>query len=210
MTPVPDGIACDDGSPDTCDDQCNAGACEGRLMVCRSDLDCDDGNICNGVESCQDGLACLEGTALDCGGASQCAVPLCDPVSGCGMASLPDGTACDDGVVDTLGDSCRAGVCEGSVPLEADPDFWIHDVSSRAAFGGHLLRIYGGGFESGARVELVSDSGRRRRVRYLYRVDSSALVAWLRISRRTLRRASSWQVVVTLPDGREAVMSVAL
>ena len=89
---LPDDTPCDDGFVDTLDDRCVAGVCEGVVFVCGSDLDCDDGNACNGFETCEDGRVCLEGTAPDCGDSTQCAVPQCDPESGCQMAPIPDGT----------------------------------------------------------------------------------------------------------------------
>jgi hypothetical protein len=49
---------------------------------------------------CDDGDAC---TSDSCGAA------------GCVSVRLPDGTACDDGYVDTVDDRCVAGICEGIV-----------------------------------------------------------------------------------------------
>ncbi len=120
---LPDGTPCDDGYVDTVDDQCAAGACEGVLLACRDDGDCDDGDVCNGSELCDGGSVCLEGTPLDCGAPTACAAPWCDPLEGCQVAFDPDGTPCEDGLAETTGDVCQAGLCLGSgAGPDADAD----------------------------------------------------------------------------------------
>lgn len=102
--PLADGSSCSDG-------MCVAGSCE--ILECLADSECDDGNLCNGVEFCAaDGL-CGAGPPLSCGEPSACAAPACDPLLGCVDVPLPDGTSCDDGNKRTKADRCQSGVCVG-------------------------------------------------------------------------------------------------
>jgi len=131
-----DPLACDDGEECTADDcaadgcthsplpdgtlcaprvggfgTCFSGACE--AVECTEASHCDDGDACNGIETCDASGACMAGAPLRCGAPTQCSVPGCDAELGCIEIPLPDGTPCEDGRRSTLGDSCRAGVCEG-------------------------------------------------------------------------------------------------
>ena len=102
---------------------------------CRTDLDCDDGNACSGLELCVDGACELgvpvvcpdddvcDGTftcdpdtgecsvevgPLDCEGGDACSgIRSCDPVVGC--VTSP-GLRCDDGV-ECTDDRCEDGAC---------------------------------------------------------------------------------------------------
>ena len=81
---LPDGTKCDDGDPCTAIGACHFGGCEGGEA-----LDCDDGEPCT-----KDG---------------------CDPQTGeCLSVPLPDGSACDDDELCTVGDACVAGACGGA------------------------------------------------------------------------------------------------
>lgn len=46
-------------------------------------LVCDDGNACNGAETCDPGLGCQAGTPLDCDDGNACTADSCDAVTGC-------------------------------------------------------------------------------------------------------------------------------
>ena len=70
---------------------------------CIIDADCDDGNVCNGVETCDPNGVCVAGTPLNCDDGVYCnGIETCDPGSGCQAGTPPD---CDDGVPCTV-DSC--------------------------------------------------------------------------------------------------------
>jgi hypothetical protein len=84
-------------------------------LGCSVDADCDDGNACNGTETCQSST-CVAGTAPVCAAPTQCMQSFCDIVNGCTQAPEPNGTACDDGDPGTVSDTCGGGVCQGVVP----------------------------------------------------------------------------------------------
>ena len=75
-------------------------------------LTCNDGNACNGVESCDKVMGCIVGPALDCNDQDACTTDACDPTVGCVHA--PSTALCNDGDACTRTDTCadggRAGV----------------------------------------------------------------------------------------------------
>ena len=83
---------------------------------CTTSADCDDGNLCNGVETCDAGQ-CLAGTPLACTDGNPCTTDSCDALTGC---QFVDNTAsCDDGLTCTTGDTCSGGSCAGT-PVVCD------------------------------------------------------------------------------------------
>jgi hypothetical protein len=80
---------------------------DANFQVCGSDTDCDDGNLCNGAETCDAGN-CLPGSPLpSCDDGNPCnGLEACDPPTGaCQPGSPPscdDANACTD-------DSCTPG-----------------------------------------------------------------------------------------------------
>lgn len=132
---------------------------QGCAAACAVDSDCDDGDACNGVESCITG-ECSPGTALSCDDGKACTADSCDPQSGCVNALVAAGTVCRaasglcdaaescngvdetcpaDGVL-AAGTSCRADSgdcdladsCDGSSKLCAD----LFDPSGTSCDGG--------------------------------------------------------------------------
>ncbi|MFC1591317.1 hypothetical protein ACFL43_02210 [Thermodesulfobacteriota bacterium] len=98
-----DDIDCDNNN--ACDgvETCVDGLCQSGTT-----LDCDDGDVCNGGEFCDEFLGCQSGSPLDCDDDDVCTDDMCDSVSGCYHTPLD----CDDGDICTL-DSCTlvAGGC---------------------------------------------------------------------------------------------------
>ena len=88
----PDGTPCDDHSACTRADVCIRGECVGQDAV-----------ICSPIDSCHDAGACNRQTG-------QCSTPV-----------RPDGVTCDDGDQCTRIDTCRAGACLGTAPVECGP-----------------------------------------------------------------------------------------
>ncbi len=104
------GESCDDGNAingDGCDDDCTA--------TCAADADCDDGDPCNGAETCTDarcvlGLVPADGTATctTAGGGTDgtCYGGLCSPPD-CGNGMVDTDEDCDDGRNGNNDDGCR-------------------------------------------------------------------------------------------------------
>ena len=121
-----DGVAscfdCDDenklafpGAQETCDGIDNN--CSGEIDE-GGDALCDDGDACNGLETCDDD-ACQPGQAPDCDDQNPCTDDSCDKQEGCIHAN--NTAECDDQNVCTLGDLCADGVCvPGGQALECD------------------------------------------------------------------------------------------
>ena len=76
----------DDDNACTTDGQPDSGECYVAV-------DCDDGNVCNGVETCDPATGCSQCTAV-CDDDNACTDDTCDPATGCVMA-----IDCDDGNV---------------------------------------------------------------------------------------------------------------
>ncbi len=102
--------ACDDGI-DCTTDACHAPA---GCVHEPSDAACDDGDACNGAETCDETSGCLAGIPLDCHDGSDCTEDSCDPTTGCVHAPVPGCCAsavdCDDASVCTE-EECSGGSC---------------------------------------------------------------------------------------------------
>jgi hypothetical protein len=105
--------------------------------TCVTDTDCDDGDLCNGVETCGTLRLCQPGTPVDCDDHVACTADACNPLDGSCSHTPPDvdadtyadaacgGTDCDDrdalvhpGAVDACNgedDNCDTVVDGGSV-----------------------------------------------------------------------------------------------
>jgi hypothetical protein len=105
--------SCDDGNPCTTD-SCSIGACLHTSSPIGTS--CDDGNVCNGAETCDGAGQCQLGTPIVCAPSDQChAAGVCDSATGlCSNPATPDGTACDDGNLNTTADVCTGGICAGT------------------------------------------------------------------------------------------------
>ena len=101
------GEQCDDGN-DVPADGCEPISC---VRSCATADDCDDGNVCNGVESCE-GSVCVRGTppfnpacTTSTGAEGSCDGDFCVP-EGCGNGRIDEGEECDD-ENSTTGDGCE-------------------------------------------------------------------------------------------------------
>ena len=77
---------------------------------CVFDSDCDDGNPCNGLETCVGGI-CQPGIPLDCDDANACTVDTCDPLVGCINTPIN----CDDG------NACTVDTCDPLIGCISTP-----------------------------------------------------------------------------------------
>jgi subtilisin family serine protease len=83
---------------------------------CVRDSACNDGNPCNGIETCRSGV-CASGTPLNCDDANPCTADACNPMAGCQHTPVADGTACGEG------NACTAGApvnCDDGIACTAD------------------------------------------------------------------------------------------
>jgi hypothetical protein len=175
--------------------------------ACSADSECSDGNACNGSETCAGG-ACSAGTPLVCGGATQCADPICSPGTGCGLVSKRDGTACDDGQSSTTADACVAGQCRGTPVIAPEPipsaGLSLASITPASVrWGFYRLTLTGTGFAAGMKVAFRDPSGYRPP--YVQKLSvSDPTTAGVLIWASPRKVATTWDVVVTLPDGRMA------
>ncbi len=111
--PCPEDSLVPNGTP--CGDQCtSAGTCQDGECAGGTPLQCDDDDVCNGLETCDSLTGCVPGEPLDCSDGNGCTTDLCSPSTGCSNPVLPDGSPCDDGERCSLFDSCEAGTCTGA------------------------------------------------------------------------------------------------
>lgn len=107
-------------------------------VACVVDADCDDGNPCNGSETCNvGGGTCVPGTPLNCDDGSDCTADSCDPAIGCVNAvASPDSD--NDGYCDFQ--EVQAG-CNPNDPLEIPPQANVFS-GARVNRGGEILLTY--------------------------------------------------------------------
>jgi len=99
--------------------------CDSTIVTNLSIQNCDDDNLCNGVETCDPVSGCQPGTPLICDDNDVCnGIETCDPADGCQPGTPLN---CDDGDVCTL-DSCdgqtgcfyTAVICDDNDPCTVD------------------------------------------------------------------------------------------
>ncbi|MFT5041888.1 MAG: hypothetical protein ACI8TX_002868, partial [Hyphomicrobiaceae bacterium] len=129
---------CDDGVASTENDQCINGFCVGEDIDCSDGIPCtidsfseeleacenipndplcDNGDFCDGAETCSADSGCLIAAVVDCSGLDdQCLAGVCDEGSNaCVAQSANEAGSCDDGAFCTVSDTCESGSCVGSV-----------------------------------------------------------------------------------------------
>jgi len=94
-----DGIACTVDNCDVVSRQCN--------FIPLDEL-CNDGNDCNGLETCDTNLGCISDYSINCDDSNPCTIDSCDPESGqCVNEQTVTGIACEDNNVCTLSSACN-------------------------------------------------------------------------------------------------------
>ncbi len=107
----------DDNCSGVLQDCMDYGKCDPATHLCGVEAvngtACDDGLYCTEGDSCQSGT-CQAGTARDCSAMSdECNTGQCDEqADACVAQPVVNGTACDDGLYCTEGDSCQSGTCQ--------------------------------------------------------------------------------------------------
>lgn len=112
---------------------------DGWLQRCNEGRDgwedqefCDDGNACNGTETCQ-GQSCVAGTPPNCSDNNACTDDWCDQALGCRHANNTG--SCSDGNACTTGDSCSGGQCRGGAPPNCNDNNVCTDDSCNQSTG---------------------------------------------------------------------------
>jgi hypothetical protein len=102
-SPVPDGTPLPDGMwpPDT----------DPPPPECSADIDCDDGDACTGVETCQNGQ-CTPGQAVVCHDELDCTVDACHPDTGL-CQFQPDHQLCLENELCLVPEGCTIVACSG-------------------------------------------------------------------------------------------------
>lgn len=111
---------CDDGDPCTVDSCGDPQACPTHVPIpgcCAVDADCDDGDLCTGIEMCRDHV-CVKGPPPTCEDGNPCTDNRCDPASGCSV--VLNTAPCDDRNACTTADRCQGGTCTGGRLLTCD------------------------------------------------------------------------------------------
>jgi subtilisin family serine protease len=113
---------------------------------CTSDPDCDDGDVCNGAETCDPGTGlCLSGTPLDCTDGNPCTDDLCDPATGCHNSNVAAGTPCDDDDLCNGSETCDGGgTCQPGTPLDCTDGNPCTDDICDPATGCHNQNVAAG------------------------------------------------------------------
>ena len=137
-----DGVTADGagevGSPDlkvevdVCTPNCEGKECgdDGCGGTCG---ECDDEDLCDGEEICEDGQ-CIDGTALDCDDGNVCTDDSCEALQGCVHVAL-DGEPCEDGNPCTLDDVCVDDDCQGGAWNSCDDENPCTDDSCKVGAG---------------------------------------------------------------------------
>src|SRR5262245_14534617 len=107
--------------------------------ACVTDADCVDADACTTNERCEAGHCTLD--PVVCPDAGACAEAVCDPVTGCRVDPLPEGSDCETDDPCVPG-TCNAGVCVSPEPLAHGraPDTHFLAVSRFVLHGGHAGR----------------------------------------------------------------------
>jgi hypothetical protein len=107
-------LDCQAGTPVNCDDGvgCTVDACNEGTDSCDntpSDALCDDGQFCNGLETCDAALDCQAGTPVNCDDGVLCTVDSCNEGTD-SCDNTPDDVLCDDGLFCNGAETCDAAL----------------------------------------------------------------------------------------------------
>ncbi len=116
-----DDAACDDGNPCNGVETCNVDTCQCQPGT---PIVCTDGNLCTVGDVCDPSTgSCLPGTPVACPDADLCnSTQQCDPGTGACIDGPP--VNCDDGNACTTGESCdpATGACRPGAPVACAED----------------------------------------------------------------------------------------
>jgi hypothetical protein len=117
--------ACGGGTPNPCGDGvgCTDDSCDEAADACvntPNDANCDDGEFCNGAETCDALLDCQAGTPPDVDDGVGCTDDSCDEVNDV-VVNTPNDANCDDGLFCNGAETCDATLdCQPGTPPDVD------------------------------------------------------------------------------------------
>ena len=137
---------CQAGTPPDCDDgvDCTVDTCDEIGDSCANtpdDLFCDNGDVCDGAETCDPIDGCQTGDPLVCEDGDLCTTDSCDPATGCTFTPVDcgdlicdpatgecipipctDDEFCDDGIYCNGAETCDlgSGLCQSGTPPDCD------------------------------------------------------------------------------------------
>jgi len=110
-------LACDDGVACTIDYCVEPGVCSFDPL----DGLCGNGNVCDGLETCNPALGCQAGAPLSCGDGIPCTTDGCNPVTGC--FNNPQNLFCSDGSFCNGNEVCNPATgCQPGTPVNCGSD----------------------------------------------------------------------------------------
>ena len=118
---------CQAGTAPDCSDpvSCTIDSCDEVNDVCVNAPDdsiCNDGEFCNGVETCDPQNDCQAGTAPDCSDPVSCTIDSCDEVNDV-CVNAPDDSICNDGEFCNGVETCDAvNDCQPGTPVVCTGD----------------------------------------------------------------------------------------
>jgi hypothetical protein len=93
----------------------------GLAQDCLTNVDCDDGGYCNGVETCDPVTGCQSGLE-PCTDTVYCTQDTCNETAD-SCSYEPDDYLCDDGLFCTGTETCDFVLgCQPGIPVECSPD----------------------------------------------------------------------------------------
>jgi uncharacterized repeat protein (TIGR01451 family) len=116
---------CATGTPLNCNDSnvCTADTCNPVTGCTNAPVlngtACDDGDECNGDETCQAGV-CSGAPPVNCDDGNPCTTDTCDAVLGCQNIPVSNGSPCLDGNLCNGAESCQAGTCTAGTALNCN------------------------------------------------------------------------------------------
>jgi len=116
---------CQSGTPINCSDGvgCTVDSCDEINNVCvhtPNSSGCDDGQFCNGVETCDPVLGCLAGTPPNCGDGVGCTLDACNEANDT-CTHTPKNSACSDGLYCTGVETCDpVNDCQAGTPVDCN------------------------------------------------------------------------------------------
>lgn len=101
---------CDDGDACNGAETCVGGSCQSGTPV-----NCDDSDACT-ADSCDPGTGACSNVTISCDDGNDCTTDTCDSVTGCSSTPID----CDDGLTCNGTETCSGGVCQSGTALDCD------------------------------------------------------------------------------------------